>query len=62
MAKKALEIHPRMRVLYMSGYTEHPGVKGAALGPADHFIQKPFTVQQMADAVRSALEGGASLT
>jgi two-component system, cell cycle sensor histidine kinase and response regulator CckA len=59
MAKKALEIHPRMRVLYMSGYTEHPGVKGAALGPADHFIQKPFTVQQMADAVRSALEGGA---
>jgi two-component system, cell cycle sensor histidine kinase and response regulator CckA len=55
MAVQALASRPGLRVLYMSGYTEHPTVKGAALGPADHFIQKPFTVQQMADAVRGVL-------
>jgi two-component system cell cycle sensor histidine kinase/response regulator CckA len=55
MAIQALESRPGLRVLYMSGYTEHPTVKGAALGPMDHFIQKPFTMQQMADAVRGAL-------
>jgi two-component system cell cycle sensor histidine kinase/response regulator CckA len=60
MALQALKRHPQLQVLYMSGYTEHPAVKGAALGPTDHFIQKPFTVDQMAEAVRTALGRAAS--
>jgi len=58
LATQVRERHPHIRVLFMSGYTEHVAVKGAALGPGDHFIQKPFTFQQIIDAVKRALDGG----
>ena len=56
LALRVLDRRPEIAVLYVSGYTEHPALKGAALGPDDHFIQKPFTPQELATAVRRALE------
>jgi len=32
-------------------------MKGPALSLSDHFIHKPFTMEEMAGAVRQALEG-----
>jgi DNA-binding NtrC family response regulator len=58
LATQVRERHPHIKVLFMSGYTEHVAVKGAALGPGDHFIQKPFTFQQMVAAVKRALLPG----
>ena len=47
---------PQMKCLYMSGYTAdviaHHGVLDAGI----HFIQKPFSLNNMARAVRGALE------
>ena len=55
MAAQIQQRNPNMKVLYMSGHTDHPAVKGVA--PMRHFIQKPFTAQEMALAVRRAIEG-----
>ena len=35
----------------MSGYTEHPAVKTSAIGPHEHFIAKPFTSHELANAI-----------
>ena len=48
---------PRIRVLYMSGYPQDVISKNGVLGPEINFIQKPFTVQNMAAKVRVALDG-----
>jgi FixJ family two-component response regulator len=45
----------------MSGYSEHAAVKTAPLGKNDHFIQKPFTVTDLATAVRRALRTDGSI-
>ena len=58
LAATVRERHPHIQVLFMSGYAEHITVKGGALGPMDHFIEKPFTFQQIVEAVKRALESG----
>jgi two-component system cell cycle sensor histidine kinase/response regulator CckA len=50
--------HPGVKMLYMSGYPDHMAMKGRALAVADHFVTKPFTQEQMHEAVRRALAGG----
>jgi CheY-like chemotaxis protein len=62
LAAKVRERYPRIKVLFMSGYTERVAAKGAALGPRDHFIQKPFTFLQIVDAVKRALVEGRQVT
>jgi PAS domain S-box-containing protein len=50
--------YPHLKVLFMSGYTadviNHRGV----LDDNVHFIQKPFTMKELADGVRDALKKG----
>ncbi|HEY5242858.1 MAG TPA: PAS domain S-box protein [Polyangiaceae bacterium] len=48
---------PNIRVVFMSGYTDHPALKGAALAPTESLLQKPFTPDEIASAVRRALSG-----
>jgi two-component system, cell cycle sensor histidine kinase and response regulator CckA len=48
--------HPNIKVLYMSGYSDHHALKHDVLtGIA--FLQKPFTTVGLADAVRLAIQG-----
>ena len=50
-------LHPQLRVLYMSGYAEHPTLDDdLSREPGASFLAKPFSVDQLADAVRAALE------
>ena len=48
---------PDIRVLFMSGYTDHPALKGGQLAPTEALLQKPFTRDELISAVRRALAG-----
>jgi two-component system, cell cycle sensor histidine kinase and response regulator CckA len=47
---------PRMRVLYMSGYTNDPILQARGLPGGAAVIQKPFTSQSLIQAVDAALD------
>lgn len=52
--QRILELQPNIKVIYMSGYTgDHIGGR-AANAP---LLTKPFTLKQLSEAVRAALEG-----
>jgi two-component system, cell cycle sensor histidine kinase and response regulator CckA len=46
---------PQIRVLYMSGFPAMRMVSDGQLDPAQPFIQKPFTSQQLGSRVRELL-------
>ena len=47
---------PEMKVLFMSGYTEHHIVTRGVLDEGVHLLQKPFTPERLARAVRETLD------
>ncbi len=53
-AQKALEIHPEMRVIYVSGYTDRP-LDIQNLVPDAIFLQKPFDLADLGQQIRLAL-------
>ncbi len=55
LAKKLLTLRPGISVLYLSGYTEDAVVAPGALGPGTGFLQKPFTLQNLAKKVREVI-------
>jgi CheY-like chemotaxis protein len=59
LAEGIADIHPGIRVLYMSGYTDgviaHHGVLDAGVA----YLQKPFTADFLARKVREVLDAGA---
>ena len=48
---------PGLCVLYSSGYTEDVIIKHGVIKQGIHFVGKPYTMEQLAAAVRSALGG-----
>ena len=56
LAKQLLEVAPATRVLYFSGYTDEATVHDGVLGPAEQFIEKPFTPAALAIRVRNVLD------
>ena len=48
-----------VRVLYMSGYTDHAVVRHHLLHPDIPFIQKPFAPDRLAHKVRDVLDAAA---
>jgi len=57
LAVKMRELRPRIRVVYMSGYTEHTA-KAEALGRPEFYVQKPFSLSALSAIARRALESG----
>ena len=49
------ERYPAIKVLFMSGYTEHVTVQNGGIGTDSVFVEKPFTAERLAAKVREAL-------
>lgn len=56
LAKNLLSIFPKIKRLYMSGYTAEIIAHQGVLDEGVHFIQKPFSKNELAAKVRRALE------
>ena len=50
------EIRPDLKVLYMSGYTEATIAHRGVLEEGTEFIQKPFSIEELARKVREVLD------
>jgi PAS domain S-box-containing protein len=59
MASVLAAERPRMRVLYMSGYTDAAIAQQGILEPGTAFLSKPFTPDVLARKVREVLDGPA---
>jgi FixJ family two-component response regulator len=55
--RRVSEYHPRIRVLYMSGYSENVIAHHGVLKEGVHFLQKPFTAENLLEKVRNTLRG-----
>jgi CheY-like chemotaxis protein len=57
LANRLMSVHPEMKVLYMSGYTDNAIAHHGVLEKGMHYIQKPFTVDGLLRKVRDVLDG-----
>ena len=58
LGRRLRELSPRVRVLFMSGYPSNILARDGVMAEDVPFLQKPFTLQALADAVRVAIEAG----
>ncbi len=57
LAERLRAFRPGLKCLFMSGYTSNAIAHSGVLEPGVAFIQKPFSLVDLADKVRQALEG-----
>ena len=57
MVREARKTHPQVPILFMSGYAEEQLRKSIDIANVA-FLPKPFSVQELAEAVRRVLDGG----
>jgi len=55
LAERIRRLRPEIKVLYMSGFRNHPAISLATLGRDVAFLQKPFTSVALSTKVREAL-------
>jgi DNA-binding NtrC family response regulator len=56
LVKRLVSLHPKMKVLYMSGYTDSTIVHHGVLEKGVNYVQKPFTMDGLAKKVREVLD------
>jgi signal transduction histidine kinase/ActR/RegA family two-component response regulator len=56
LAERLLDLHPGIRVLYMSGYTENVVAHKGILDAGINYLQKPFSPSTLSARVREVLE------
>jgi signal transduction histidine kinase len=57
LARRLQSLHPGLRVLYMSGYTDNGVIDQGMLAAGTPFIQKPFTSAALSRKVRELMAG-----
>jgi signal transduction histidine kinase/ActR/RegA family two-component response regulator len=55
LAEQLLAIHPRLRVVFTSGYTEDDVLRRGVASEKVHFLPKPFSPSRLATILREAL-------
>jgi len=58
LAALAARLRPRLKVLYMSGYTDHAILEDGVLAGDAAFLRKPFTPEILLSKIRDVLDGG----
>jgi two-component system, cell cycle sensor histidine kinase and response regulator CckA len=56
LARKLLSFYPNLKRLFMSGYTANVIAHHGVLDEGVHFIQKPFSIKDLAAKVREAID------
>jgi CheY-like chemotaxis protein len=58
LAERLSELHPELHVVLSSGYAEHGLLEGetSTLRRCPLFLQKPFSADQLAGAIREVLD------
>ena len=56
LAERIKDRCPRIKVLYLSGYTDDAIVRHGALEPGAAFLQKPFISERLAQKIREVLD------
>jgi CheY-like chemotaxis protein len=62
LVQRLAKVRPKMKILYMSGYTDDTIVHHGVLDPGTHFIGKPFSAANLTTKVREVLDSGGSET
>jgi two-component system cell cycle sensor histidine kinase/response regulator CckA len=55
LARHVSQTHPKLPIIFMSGYNEDPVVRGVERG-GSIFLAKPFTATALAEKIRHALD------
>jgi CheY-like chemotaxis protein len=55
LAGRIEALRPGVRILFMSGYTANAIAHHGVLDPNVHFVQKPFSMQELAEKTKKAL-------
>ena len=56
LAKSALQLRPRLKVLFTTGYARNALMRNGRLEPGIRLLTKPFSLSDLARAVRNALD------
>jgi len=56
LAQQLRKVRPQMKVLFMSGYPEHPALSSDANAQPEAILQKPFLLDALAHKVRKLLD------
>lgn len=54
--KKLQEIRPKIKCMYMSGYTANVIAHHGVLDEGVNFIQKPFSIKAIAEKIRDVID------
>ncbi len=58
LVERLVGIRPRIKSLYMSGYTDDDIIRRGFIEPSKSFLQKPFTSEALLQTVRKVLDEG----
>jgi two-component system cell cycle sensor histidine kinase/response regulator CckA len=59
LIREVREIHPDMKVIFISGYTEDSFRQRLDTDSEIHFLPKPFSLKQLASKVKEVISGEA---
>jgi CheY-like chemotaxis protein len=58
LARELSQLHPRMRVVYMSGYPGGAASRAGVLGPGAAYLEKPFSPASLTEKIAGAMKSG----